>query len=192
VFGCGGVGLNVIQGARICGATQIIAVDTNPSKLEAAKVFGATHTVNAKEAKNVSRAVSAASTAGTGVDYCFECIGQPATVETAVKATKRGGTMVGVGVGSAADLISFKLNILSNLEKTLTGAMMGSAAPARFVPMLVNMYKKGDLKLAELISRYYTVSNAHAAFDDLYSGANRRGVIVMHELESSAADTSKL
>eukprot|EP00747_Dinoflagellata_sp_TGD_P182168 gnl/TRDRNA2_/TRDRNA2_36286_c0_seq1.p1 gnl/TRDRNA2_/TRDRNA2_36286_c0~~gnl/TRDRNA2_/TRDRNA2_36286_c0_seq1.p1 ORF type:complete len:377 (-),score=73.19 gnl/TRDRNA2_/TRDRNA2_36286_c0_seq1:128-1258(-) len=184
VFGCGGVGLSAIQGARMCGAKQIIAVDMLPSKLEAARRFGATHVINAKEAKNVAKEVVKLSAGG--VDYGLDCIGIPKVAQDMINGVKPGGTAVMVGVHKFGENITFNANMPIFSEKIITGSFMGSSIPSHFVPLLVELYKKGDLKLDELISRYYKINDAQAAFDDLAAGSNLRGVIVMNDLAELA------
>lgn len=183
VIGCGGVGLSAIQGARICGAKQIIAVDTLPSKLAAARRFGATHTVNAKEVQDVPRAIRGLSKGGT--DYGFEAIGLPNTLDQMVNAVRPGGTAVLIGVGGEKDKLEIPMNMLLG-EKIITGTNMGSSVPSAFVPLLVDLYQKGVLLLDEMISQYYTIEHTQLAFDELAAGANLRGVIVMHDLLSLA------
>ena len=193
VIGCGGVGLSVVQGARISGASQIIAVDTEPSKLAAAISFGATHTVNAKETKNVTKAIRQL-TGGGGTDYGFEAVGSPETAQHMINAVKPGGMGCIVGVGYPTDELHLKMNMLTFQEKVVTGSMMGSSIPAVFVPLLSSLYQKGDLLLDEMISKYYDLADAEAAFAELQVGLNLRGVFVMNDLRGLAArsPTSKL
>lgn len=190
IFGCGGVGLNAIQGCRLCGASQIIAVDTVPSKLEAARRFGATHTVNAKESANVVEEIKKLSESGT--DYGFEVIGLASTGQQAYDSVKTGGTAVLVGIASDKDAVSVKNTDMIINEKVLTGSFMGSSIPSVDVPKLLKMNKKGDLMLEELVSKYYKITDAQACFDDLAKGGNLRGVFVMADLESLASGSSKL
>lgn len=196
VIGCGGVGISAIQGAKISGASQIIAVDTMPSKLTAAKQFGATHCVNAKTVHNVVKEVARLS--GGGTDYSFEAIGMPQTAEQAIEAVRAGGTAVIVGVADQKDRAKLKLAKINFLETVVKGSFMGSSVPMRFVPMLCDLYKKGDLLLDEFVSQYYSIQQACTAFDDLTSGVGLRGVIVMHQLQGLAerptpqAHTSRL
>lgn len=186
VLGCGGVGLNAIQGCRICGAGQIIAVDTLPSKLEAARRFGATHTVNAKEVKDVVSEVKKI-TGGRGADYGFEVIGLTSTAQQAVDVLCPGGLAVMVGLTKPEESIPVRPLELLTTEKMVTGSLMGSGVPAVQVPLLIELYKNGMLMLDELVSRYYHLKDAQAAIDDLLAGNNLRGVLVMHDLESLAS-----
>jgi len=196
VIGCGGVGLSAIQGARISGASQIIAVDTMPSKLTAAKQFGATDCVDAKSVKNVVKEIARLS--GGGTDFSFEAIGLPQTAEQAIEAVRAGGTAVIVGVADQKDRAKLKLAKINFLETVVKGSFMGSSVPMRFVPLLCDLYKKGDLLLDEFVSRYYNIQEACTAFEDLASGVGLRGVVVMHQLQGLAeqptpkAHTSRL
>ena len=175
VFGCGGVGLATIQGARIAGAARIFAIDVAPEKLELAKRFGATDGVIADDAtpKTIMEA-----TKGIGVDYAFEAIGKAAVVEAALNVTRRGGTTVAVGVGKLSEQI--KLNALGFplSGKTLCGCMFGSANPQHDFPKLLDLYRAGKLDLEGMVTRKYTIDEAPKAFEDLEKGLNARGVIM--------------
>lgn len=174
VFGCGGVGIATIQGARVAGAARIFAVDVADDKLELAKRFGATDVVRADEAQKSILD----QTKGIGVDYAFEAIGKAAVVETAIAVTRRGGTAVAVGVGKMTETI--KLNALGFplSGKTLCGCMFGSANPQHDFPKLLDLYRSGKLDLEGMVTRTYTIDEAPKAFEDLEKGANARGVIV--------------
>jgi S-(hydroxymethyl)glutathione dehydrogenase/alcohol dehydrogenase len=174
VFGCGGVGLSVIQGARIAGAEKIIAIDTLPAKLEMAKKFGATDTL-----LSTSDAVKPlkAMTSG-GPDYAFECVGSGELAGTAFRAIRRGGLAVVVGVAKPSDSTSLRTMSLPFEEKTITGSYFGSCVPRVDFPRMLALYLAGRLKLDEMITRRYAIDEAPRAFADLQSGANARGVIV--------------
>jgi S-(hydroxymethyl)glutathione dehydrogenase/alcohol dehydrogenase len=173
VFGCGGVGLSVVQGARIAGASRIFAVDLSTDKLELAKRFGATDVISGEGA---AKAILS-QTGGMGVDYAFEAIGNPAVSEAAMQATRRGGTTVIVGVGKLSD--SIKVNALSFplSGKKLCGCMYGSANVQHDFPRMLALYRARKLDLEGLVSRTYRLEEAPAAFEDLARGANARGVI---------------
>lgn len=175
VFGCGGVGLNVIQGCVIAGAETIIAIDTNDEKLELARKFGATHTVNATREEDVAKAIKKLT---GGVDYAFECVGVGKVVEQAYNSLSRGGTAVSMGVPSPADQTSFRTLSLPADERTLKGSWYGSARPQHDFPRLLSLYRRGKLRLDELVTRTYSIDEAVQAFEDLKSGRNARGVIV--------------
>ena len=176
VFGAGGVGLNVIQGCAIAGATTIVAIDTQGNKLEMAKSFGATHTLNAKQEENIVRTLKKLT--GGGPDYAFECIGLGSVVADAYRALRKGGTAVVIGVARGEETTSVRTASLTFEEKTLTGSYFGSARPREDFPKLIDMYRSGKLKLDELITRTYTIDEAAQAFEDLAQGRNARGVIV--------------
>ncbi|OGA70848.1 MAG: alcohol dehydrogenase [Betaproteobacteria bacterium RIFCSPLOWO2_12_FULL_67_28] len=176
VFGCGGVGLNVIQGAAIAGAERIIAIDTMEGKLGMAKQFGATDTLLAKPGEDVAKALKKMT--GIGPDYAFECVGTGALAETAYRAIRRGGKAIVVGVARPTDAMSFKPMTMVFEEKTLQGSYFGSSVPRIDFPKMLHLYMAGKLKLDELITRRYSIDEAPLAFADLESGKNARGVIV--------------
>jgi S-(hydroxymethyl)glutathione dehydrogenase/alcohol dehydrogenase len=179
IIGCGGVGLNVIQGAKIAGAKNIIAVDMLPSKLEMAKEFGATHTVNAGEGDPVSGVMAASE--GRGVDVSFEVIGLGPTIEQAINMARPGGEVILVGVP--------RLDVMMNLNaaftflylaKTIKGCWYGSSNVHTDVPKLLDLWRSGDLKLKELISKEIGVDQVNEAFADMQAGTVARSVI-LHE-----------
>ena len=174
VFGCGGVGLNVIQGARIAGADRIIAIDTLEAKLDMARQFGATDALLAKDdpVKPLKKMT------GGGPDYAFECVGNGELAAAAYRAIRRGGLAVVVGVAKPGDSTAVRTMTLPFEEKTLTGSYFGSCVPRIDFPRMLNLYMGGKLKLDELITRRYAVDEAPQAFADLESGKNARGVIV--------------
>src|SRR6266481_3953458 len=174
VFGCGGVGLSAIQGARIAGAERIIAIDTLEAKLAMARQFGATDVLLAKE--DPVKALKKL-TAG-GPDYAFECVGSGELAGTAYRAIRRGGLAVVVGVAKPTDSTSVRTMTLPFEEKTLTGSYFGSCVPRVDFPRMLALYLKGQLKLEELVTRRYKVAEAAQAFADLEAGRNARGVIV--------------
>src|SRR6266550_3362186 len=176
VLGCGGVGLNVIQGARIKGAGEIIAVDMNETKLALAKQFGATTTINASQGNPVAQVME--MTEQRGVDVSFEVIGLGATIDQAIQMARRGGQAILVGVPSMDVMVTlpaFFGIVLS--EKTIKGCWYGSSNVQKDVPKLIELYKKGDLKLDELISRTITVEQVNEAFDAMKTGEVARSVI---------------
>src|SRR3954469_17414684 len=174
VFGCGGVGLSVIQGARIAGAERIIAIDTLEAKLAMAKQFGATDVLLAKD--DPTKALKKLT--GGGPDYAFECVGSGELAATAYKAIRRGGLAVVVGVAKPSDSTSIRTMTLPFEEKTITGSYFGSCVPRVDFPRMLALYLKGELKLEELITRRYSIAEAPQAFADLQAGKNARGVIV--------------
>jgi len=175
VWGCGGVGLNTIQAAKLVGAGKIIAVDVMPQKLAWAEEFGATHVVNAATEDPVAR-VQAISGTG-GVDFAFELVGTQATIEQAVLATHRGGTTVVVGVCPAGTKIALD-PMLFLQQRVLTGTSFGGGHQRTDVPMLIDMFMSGKYKLKELISRRVPLTDVNLAYDALLKGEVKRGVVV--------------
>jgi S-(hydroxymethyl)glutathione dehydrogenase/alcohol dehydrogenase len=174
VFGCGGVGLNVVQGARIAGADRIIAIDTLENKLALARQFGATDTLLSNE--DPVKALKKMT--GGGPDYAFECVGNGELAAVAYRAIRRGGLAVVVGVAKPGDSTAVRTMTLPFEEKTLTGSYFGSCVPRIDFPRMLALYRGGKLKLDELITRRYAIDEAPQAFADLESGKNARGVIV--------------
>ena len=177
VFGCGGVGLSVIQGARIAGADPIIAVDLLDSKLEAAKGLGATHAVNAKPGDPPARIRDL--TSGQGTDYAFEAVGNPDVVSYAYDSVRRGGKVIVIGVANMMAQITVPHLTLVLQEKAILGCCYGSARPQVDMPRLLRLYKGGRLRLDEMVTRTYKLSEVNQAFDDLRNGVNLRGVLVL-------------
>ena len=174
VIGCGGVGLNAIQGSALAGARTIVAVDVLDNKLEMARRFGATHTVNAKKENALDRIQ--AYTEGLGADYSFEVIGHPDTVALAFDALRPGGLCVVVGVAPLdAQFIVTPMALMQ--EKAMKGCIYGSARPRVDMPHFIELYRSGRLKLDELISRTYKLEQINEAFDALREGTVARSVI---------------
>jgi S-(hydroxymethyl)glutathione dehydrogenase/alcohol dehydrogenase len=176
VFGCGGVGLCTIQGARLAGADRIIAVDLADNKLEMAKKFGATDGVNAGEGDPVGKIREL--TGGIGADFTFEVIGIPAVVQQAYNAARRGGTVTVVGVGRVTEQVGFNALMLSLDGKTIKGCMYGNVNPRVDFPNLLDLNRRGKLDLEGLVTTTYKIDDALQAFADLEKGLNARGVIV--------------
>jgi S-(hydroxymethyl)glutathione dehydrogenase/alcohol dehydrogenase len=177
VFGCGGVGLNCIQGCRIAGAEQIIAVDRLDNKLAMGRQFGATHTVNAANVDAVEAIKEL--TGGQGVHYAFECIGLvPEPFLQSIQCTRKRGVTVWVGHAPLNTPVTIDARTLMQ-EKTVIGSMYGSARPHIEFPRLLNLYKSGKLQLDELITRRYTLSQADDAFVALSKGEVARSVLTI-------------
>jgi S-(hydroxymethyl)glutathione dehydrogenase/alcohol dehydrogenase len=174
VWGCGGVGLNCIQTARLAGAATIIAVDLSPEKLDAAARFGATRLVDAKD-EPVARIREA--TGGLGADYVFEAIGHEETVRQAWDAARAGGTVVVVGmIPKGQSLTIDPWHFI--YEKTLKGCFLGSARIAIDIPRLADLYVEGRLQLDELVSRKIALADLPDAFARLRAGEGIRQVVV--------------
>ncbi len=176
VVGCGGVGLNVIQGARLLNASKVIAVDIREGALEFATKFGATHSVNATHQDAVARVKEI--TGGRGADYTFEVYGSAETVESAYAMARKGGTVVVVGIAPMGETASINAVSLVREEKVLKGTYYGSARCHVDMPKMVDMYLSGSLNLDELITRRYSLDQINEAYDDLEAGGIGRGVIV--------------
>src|SRR2546421_4697239 len=175
VWGCGGVGLNTIQAAKLVGAGKIIAVDVMPQKLAWAEEFGATHVVNAATEDPVTR-VQAISGTG-GVDFAFEMVGTQATIEQAVLSTHRGGTAVVVGVCPAGTKVSLDPALFLQ-QRVLTGSSFGAGHQRTDVPMLIDLFISGKYKLKEMISRKVPLTDLNHAFDAMLKGEVKRSVVV--------------
>lgn len=178
VFGCGGVGDSVIQGARIAGATTIIAVDIDPQKLEWAKDFGATHTVNANDGDPVEQ-VKAIT--GHGVNYSFEAVGTPEVLKQALFSRDLAGHCVLIGVPGPGPRLEMELQQLFDLGGSLTVCWYGNCIPARDFPILADWYAQGKLDLDGLVSRKISLEETEAAFDAMKAGETLRSVIVFDE-----------
>lgn len=175
VVGCGGVGVNVIQGARLCNAARIIAVDPLEGKLEFAAKFGATDSVNPTTGDPV--AAVKVLTDGRGVDYTFEVFGSSETVRMAFDMTRRGGTTVVVGLAPIGDAAPIDVLALARQEKTLKGSYYGSSVPAVDMPRMVEMYRAGMISIDNQITRHYSLDQINRAYADLDRGEVGRGVI---------------
>jgi S-(hydroxymethyl)glutathione dehydrogenase/alcohol dehydrogenase len=176
VIGCGGVGLNSIQGARISGASPVIAVDVEPSKLAAAREFGATETVNARSEDVVERV--AALTGGRKADWVFVTVGVKGAAEQGVSLMKRNGATVLVGMPPSGVTATIDPGWLAADGQRILGSKMGSARPAIDVPRIVQLYREGRLKLEPLISGRYRLESINEALASSRSGAAVRNVIV--------------
>jgi S-(hydroxymethyl)glutathione dehydrogenase/alcohol dehydrogenase len=176
VFGCGGVGLNCIQGAALAGAQPIIAVDLRANKLEMAKAFGASHTVNAA-GDPVARIQ--AITGGPGAHYAFEAIGLTALpFRQSIECTRKRGVTVFVGHAPHGTHFDFDARMLM-FEKTVIGSMYGSARPHVDIPRLIGLYRAGRLKLDELVTRTYPLEEVNQAFAALAAGQVARSVLAI-------------
>ncbi|MEQ8671945.1 MAG: Zn-dependent alcohol dehydrogenase [Aggregatilineales bacterium] len=178
VFGCGGVGLNVIQGAALAGAGVIIAVDLNEEKMKLARAFGATHTVLSNSDDEDTLKQIRDLTGGRGADVAFEAVGLPALQELALAAARPGGKIVLAGLAPMGSSTNLPGSILTRQEKTVMGSYYGTVNPARDFPLLLDLYMAGKLKLDELISKEYTLDQINEAFDSMLQGEVARGIIV--------------
>lgn len=175
VVGCGGVGLNIVQGARLAGAARIIAVDLHPEKLSLARHFGATETIDATTVEPVS-AIKELSAGG--VDFAFEALGSGPTIKVAYDALRPGGVAVVVGMAPTGEEARVDAYALAFQEKTLKGCFYGSARDSVDMPRLIALAQAGQLDLDHLVTRRYDLSEINEAFAALDSGAPGRGLIV--------------
>jgi S-(hydroxymethyl)glutathione dehydrogenase/alcohol dehydrogenase len=173
VLGAGGIGLNCIQGAAIAGAGRIIAVDMVASKLDLARSFGATDTVDASQGDAVAQVLELT---GGGVDHAFEAIGLKVAAEQCFAMLAKGGTATVIGmipIGQSVELPGYAF--LS--EKRIQGSNMGSTRFRIDMPRYVDMYLQGRLKLDELVSARRPLDEINAAFDAMKAGEVARSVI---------------
>lgn len=175
VIGAGGVGLNIVQGARLAGAERIIAVDLNAEKLALAAAFGATDVVNGADVDAVAAVVEMT---GGGVDYAFEAIGLSATAAQAVMMVRPGCTAYLVGLPAAGTPIELPGTQMVLQHRGLQGLFMGANQFKRDIPMLARLYLQGRLRLDELVSARITLDDINAGFDTMRRGTEARSVIL--------------
>ncbi|WP_428343155.1 Zn-dependent alcohol dehydrogenase [Mycobacterium sp.] len=176
IIGLGGVGLASLMAAKVRGAAEIIAVDPVASRREAAVALGATHIVDPTDS-DVVKSIRAI-TGRRGADYIFEVVGRQATIETAVEATRRGGTTCIVGAAPPGETLSLSAYDLYMHGKSLVGCQYGSVVPGRDFPLLLNLWRTGRLPLEQLITGRIPLDEVNGAFDDLRTGRGIRSVIV--------------
>ncbi|MGW0364224.1 Zn-dependent alcohol dehydrogenase [Streptomyces sp. NPDC002990] len=174
VIGTGGIGLNVLQGARIAGATTIVAVDANPAKEPVARLFGATHFIDASAVPDTGAAVR--EILPTGADHAFECVGDVKLIRLAVDLLDRHGQAVLLGVPGYKEEASFLVASMY-LDKTIMGCRYGSSRPQRDIARYAELYRQGLLLLDELVTEVYPVEDFAAAVDDARHGRVARGVL---------------
>lgn len=175
VIGSGGVGLSIIMGLALAGASPIIAADVSDDALALALEFGATHTVRSGPdlASRVREIVA------EGADYAFEAIGRPDTIALMPSTLQRGGTAVIVGLPPQDRPVSLDALALAEEGKSLLGSNYGSTVPARDFPMLSRLYLDGKLPIDKLITKRFPLDEANSAFDLMRSGAKGRSVLMM-------------
>lgn len=177
VIGCGGVGLNVIQGAVLQSAGMIIAVDLHQNKLELAQQFGATHTVNASDVDSVPDAILEL-TGGFGADYVFEVVGRPELVRQGWDSLRIDGTLVAIGVAPSTSETLLPAGQFATSEKTLMSCLYGTSRPTKDIPLAIELYRQGRLKLDELITHHFELAAINDAVDKMNSGHDARGIVV--------------
>lgn len=176
IIGAGGVGLNAVQGAVLAGAERIIAIDRVARKLDFARRFGATDVVDASAVDPVEAVREL--TKGKWVDYAFEVIGNPATIELAYNVVRKAGAVVMVGLTRPDAKVGVPAQNLTFSEKRIIGSFYGSIVPRVDMPRMLQWYDEGKLKLDELITQTYRLDQINEAFADMEAGKNARGVIV--------------
>ncbi len=176
VLGCGGVGDAAIAGARLAGARTIIAVDIDDRKLEWAKDFGATHTVNSRS-QNAVEAIQAL-TSGHGADVVIDAVGRPETYETAFYARDLAGTVVLVGVPDPSMRLELPLIDVFGRGGSLKSSWYGDCLPSRDFPMLIDLYLQGRLPLERFVSEEISLDGVEAAFEKMHHGDVLRSVVV--------------
>jgi len=174
VFGSGGVGLYVIQGARMAGASRIIAVDIFDHKLEFSYKFGATDVVNSRETDPVE---AIREITGGGVDMAFDAFGAAETTANSINALRKSGTAVIVGLAPVGDTADLDMIDLVRNQKTVVGSYYGSASPHETFDVLVDAYLKGKIDVDSLITRRYQLDEINEGFDALHAGEDGRGII---------------
>ncbi|MEU1441178.1 MULTISPECIES: Zn-dependent alcohol dehydrogenase [Streptomyces] len=168
VIGTGGIGLNVLQGARIAGALKIVAVDANPAKEAVARRFGATHFLTSTEAvKDILP---------TGADHAFECVGRVELIRQAIDLLDRHGQAVLLGVPPATAEASFLVSSMY-LDKSILGCRYGSSRPQRDIALYADLYREGRLLLDELVTQTYPVEDFDKAAQDAEEGRVARAVL---------------
>ena len=179
VLGTGGVGLNVIQAARIAGATTIVAVDLIKERLDRAVNFGATHTVVASREDTGLRDAAAqvrAWSGGRGTDYGFECTAVPSLAAAPLAMIRHGG--MAVAVSGVEEEIVIDMNLFE-WDKTYINPLYGQCRPSIDFPRLLALYESGALLLDEMVTRTYALEELPLAFDDMHAGRNAKGVLVL-------------
>ncbi|MFD7503275.1 Zn-dependent alcohol dehydrogenase [Streptomyces sp. NPDC059850] len=176
VFGIGGVGLAVLQSARIAGAGTIVAVDVSPGKEELAREAGATEFVLSGEGDPAKRI--RALTGGHGADAAIECVGRADTIRTAWSATRRGGRTTVLGIGGKDQPVTFSALELFYFGRTLSGCVYGNSDPARDLPVLAEHIRAGRFDLSAMVTERIGLDGIPAAFDAMLAGRGGRALVV--------------
>jgi S-(hydroxymethyl)glutathione dehydrogenase / alcohol dehydrogenase len=177
VFGLGGIGLNVIQGARMVGADKIIGVDINPSKVEMAKKFGMTHFVNPSEVGSDKVVEAIVDITGGGADFSFECIGNTTTMRQSLECCHRGwGESIIIGVApSGAEISTRPFQLVTG--RVWKGSAFGGARGRTDVPKIVDWYMEGKINIDDQITHVMPLDDINTAFDLMHSGESIRSVV---------------
>jgi S-(hydroxymethyl)glutathione dehydrogenase/alcohol dehydrogenase len=186
VFGVGGVGLSVIQALRIAGARSVVAIDRMPSKETMARTMGATHFFDAAEPDLVGRvralepfdrADAAGPFNGGGFDWAFDCVGNDQIVRDALEMLEWGGSVVILGVPKPGAELTVPFSRLIHVDRAVMGCRYGSVRPHHDIPMIVDLYLRGEFLLDEMVSATYDVGDFHAAVDRVRAGDIARAVL---------------
>ena len=177
VIGCGGVGLNALQGAALSGATPLIAIDLNEAKLRIAAQFGADECINASDSEVRPRIDQL--TANRGLEYVFTAAGNPKAIELGVSLLAPGGALVIVGMPASGDFVRIDATDLASAGRRILGSKMGATRLRTDIPQLIGLYRAGKLKLDELISGRYPLSDINHAIDEVRAERAIRHVIEM-------------
>lgn len=188
VIGLGGVGLSAILGARLAGASKIVALDVNEEKFALARDLGATDVVNARDPRAV--AIVKDLTSG-GVDHAFEMAGVSAATETAYAITRRGGQAVIAGLPGPAQSFSVPVAAMVSDERAVVGSYMGSSVPERDIPLLLELYRAGRLPVQKLRTGSVTLDTINEGFDRLAAGQTVRDILLFGEEASHATVTAQ-
>ena len=180
VLGLGGVGLNGVMGAKLAGAAEIIAIDTDARKLELAKELGATHVINGTDNDVIEQV---RDLTGGGVDFAVELAGTIPAMETAYAIIARGGAVVTAGLSPAGAQFSFEHADLVSNEKSVLGSYMGSCVPVRDIPRFIHAFQRGDMPVDRLIDRHISLDELNDGFDRLDRGDTIRQILAPHEFQ---------
>jgi Zn-dependent alcohol dehydrogenase len=176
VMGLGGVGLSIVQGARIAAATTILVSDPVAERRELARQFGATDVIDPREDDVVG--VAQQLTGGVGVDFAFDAVGSNALIEAGINATRFGGTTVVVGVPAIDEPLSYSSGALfAAAAKTVRGSLLGSSNSLREIPRLISLWQRGHLDLEALITERRPLADINLAVEDLEASRGVRTVI---------------
>jgi len=175
VMGLGGIGISIVQGARIAGAARIIVSDPVASRRDAAEGFGATDAIDPTSEDVIGTCQTL--TGGIGVDYSFDAVGSSALVEAGFEATRNGGTIVAVGAGPIDHTINISAPLFAVSQKTLMGSMLGGVNSRRDVPLLIDLYRAGRLDLENMVTARRPIDELAEAADDMTAGRGLRTLL---------------
>ncbi|MBY8975823.1 Zn-dependent alcohol dehydrogenase [Rhodobacteraceae bacterium NNCM2] len=179
VIGCGGVGLNAVQGASLIGIRRLIAVDLAEDRLDAALAFGATHKVNGRSNDAVGQVKEI--TGGRGVDYVFVTVGAIPAMEQGIEMLSKGGSLVIVGMPAAGEELAFQPLLLADASQRIIGSHMGHSDIRRDIPWLCQLYRSGRIKMDELITGRYPFDEINDAIEATRAGKGLRNVVIFGE-----------